>query len=430
MITILISAYAVDPFKGSEDGMGWNYIFQAARHHHVVAVTRCNNREAIERYIAETRQGKEETYGRMRFLYFDWPRWTLFWKKGPLLSMLYYYAWQLSLVCWLLHKKVDADLVHNLNFHNDWTPSFLWLLGKPFAWGPVGHHPRIPAGYLRSYGHAARLKDNALWLLKKAFWTLDPFLYYCRKKAGRTWVMHTAALQQLRIRDRYFLFPSVAAAAVPRPERPIDQGFTVLSVGRFVPLKGFDLTVRAFALFYRNLPRARQAGTKLVLVGRGTYKSLLQDIAAEEGIAQAVKILDWMPAEQLDQVYREASVFLYPSYEGAGMVVAEAMRYHLPVLCWNNEGPGNITHPQSRLRINYSNYAQSVFHFAALLTSLCYKEEFYREEAALAGQYFESRLDWQLKAGQLRDFYTATIAAHQALKQRHEKKADRNPSPE
>ena len=29
--TVLCSAYAVNPYNGSEDGMGWNFILQIAR---------------------------------------------------------------------------------------------------------------------------------------------------------------------------------------------------------------------------------------------------------------------------------------------------------------------------------------------------------------------------------------------------------------
>ena len=62
--------------------------------------------------------------------------------------------WQLGLALWLRRRRLDedVDVVHNLNFHNDWTPSFLWLLGRPLVWGPIGHHPRHsgqPPGPLR-----------------------------------------------------------------------------------------------------------------------------------------------------------------------------------------------------------------------------------------------------------------------------------------
>ncbi|MBK6497174.1 MAG: hypothetical protein IPG00_02995 [Saprospiraceae bacterium] len=63
-------------------------------------------------------------------------------------------------------QNLTFDIAHNLNFHNDWTPSYLWKLGKPFVWGPVGHHPLIPAQYLSKYFIKHLLKDRFTWLVK------------------------------------------------------------------------------------------------------------------------------------------------------------------------------------------------------------------------------------------------------------------------
>ena len=53
MKTILATAYAVNPYKGSEDGMGWNMILQIARFQKVIAVTRENNEPKIVKYMKE-----------------------------------------------------------------------------------------------------------------------------------------------------------------------------------------------------------------------------------------------------------------------------------------------------------------------------------------------------------------------------------------
>ena len=88
MKTILLTAYAINPYKGSEDGMGWNFVLQAARHQRVIAVTRRNNRPHIERYLSEHTIAQVNN---ITFLYFDLPAWTCFWKKGPTLSLIYFY---------------------------------------------------------------------------------------------------------------------------------------------------------------------------------------------------------------------------------------------------------------------------------------------------------------------------------------------------
>lgn len=404
MKTILITAYAVNPSKGSEDGMGWNYITQAAKNYKVIAVTRKNNRRDIETFMATTEQSYP-SYNNISFLYFDWPIWLLFWKKGPLVSMIYYYLWQLSLAVWLRIKNVEYDIAHNLNFHNDWTPSFLWILPKPFVWGPVGHHPKIPAVFLRPYGIKAILKDRMLWTFKWMFWNLDPMLRICRKKATNIWCMHDGSRIRLNLSKRYYLHPSIAASANHK-SRAEPENFTVLSVGRFVPLKGFDITVRAFAQFYWNAPEETRPMLRLVLVGKGPYEQYIRNLLSENGVEHAAKIIPWMPQHELADIYQRSSVFLFPSHEGAGMVVAEAMSNGLPVLCWNNYGPGYIVHQDSDLKVTYQSYENSVNCFAEKLRSLSTNRTYYNNEQKLAENRFATSLDWEMKSQQLKKFYS------------------------
>ena len=53
MNTILLTAYAINPYKGSEDGMGWNFALQAASNNKLIVFTRKNNRPHIEKYQNE-----------------------------------------------------------------------------------------------------------------------------------------------------------------------------------------------------------------------------------------------------------------------------------------------------------------------------------------------------------------------------------------
>ena len=170
MKTILATAYAINPYKGSEDGMGWNFVIQIARFNKVIVVTRENNRTFIEKYISEN---ISSLFANIQFLYFDLPYWMRFWKKGGRGAMLYYLMWQMGIVGFIKKQKLSFDITHNLNFHNDWTPSFLWKLGKPFIWGPIGHHPFIPSQYLAPYSKKYFLADRLTWGLKLYFWNLS-----------------------------------------------------------------------------------------------------------------------------------------------------------------------------------------------------------------------------------------------------------------
>ncbi len=407
MKTVLITAYASNPRNVSEDAMGWNYILQAARYQRVIAVTRKNNRKDIEHHFA-THPEHAEQASRIQYLYYDWPKWMLFWKKGPRLSLIYFLCWQLGVVLFLKRKKLDFDLTHNLNFHNDWTPSFLWMLGKPFVWGPVGHHPAIPSSFAISIGKRALIKDRILWGVKKYFWNVDPFLAICKRKARLIWCMHKQAAEKLRLTHDYMIVPSIAADPVTDIGGE-KNGFVVLSVGRFVPLKGFDVTIQAFTRFYRTLSEVEQAQAKLVIVGKGPLKKKLQALITELEMDGAIEIVQWMPQEQLHALYRQSSVYLFPSHEGAGLVVAEAMRYGLPVVCWDGYGPGTITHIDSEVKVKYSKYEASYALFAYHLQRLFRDKDFYAKERELALERFHYALRWDVRGEQLKRFYDAAL---------------------
>ena len=53
MRKILVSAYGCEPFRGSEAGVGWNWILQMARHNEMYVIARKNDKNKIEDNIPE-----------------------------------------------------------------------------------------------------------------------------------------------------------------------------------------------------------------------------------------------------------------------------------------------------------------------------------------------------------------------------------------
>lgn len=406
MKTILMTAYAVNPCKGSEEGTGWNFICQAARHNKVIAITRKNNRGDIEQYIRE-HKAQQTLFSRITFLYFDLPRWAIRWKKGPLLAAIYFYIWQLSVALWLKRKPIEFDMAHSVNFHSNWTPSFLWILGKPFVWGPVGNHSFIPKQYIYSfYGAGAFLKDRFLWLVKCIFWYLDPALYLSRKKARKVFCVNSQAAAKLRLgRDKMIFMPAVASEEPEIPAAKNSEQFTIISVGRFVPLKGFDLAINAFAHFYRQLNETQRKKTSLLIIGTGPEKKRLQQLVSGHGLEHSISICEWMPRHEVMARFSQSAAFLFPSHEGAGMVVAEALSYGLPVVCLNNYGPGEYVHPFSALKTKHTGYAKTVEGLGNNLHRLFTNEFFYAHERKLALKRYNELFRWDIKGNLLNEVY-------------------------
>lgn len=397
MRTILVTAYAINPYKGSEDGTGWNWVLQEAGANKVIAITRKNNQDAIDKYMAEN---QDQRFDNLSFEYYDLPYWMRFWKKGEKAALVYYYLWQIFLPLFIWIQKLNYDYVHHLNFHNDWTPSFLWLQSKPFIWGPVGHHPLIPEALHNPDYDKSYYKDNATrWRIKKLFWKYDPFLKLTKRAAAHILVMHESVAQNLNLsEDRYTVCPAIASEKTEMYQYQADESFDVISIGRFIPLKGFDITIKAFTQFYKGIPEHSKDKTKLHIIGKGKLKQELQNLIEELGMEKAIQIYEWMPRSELNNLYRKSSCFFFPSHEGAGMVCLEALSYGLPMLCFDNIGPGAFIDDRSGAKIPYKDYQRNVSEFALQLRVWYENPRELARKSLSARRQFTEKYQWSNKA--------------------------------
>ncbi len=402
--TILATCYAINPYKGSEDAMGWNFVYQIARFRKVIAITRENNRPHIEKFIAEN---PDSVYQNMQFLYFDLPYWMRFWKKGSRGAMLYYYIWQKGIIPFIRKQKLDFDIVHNVNFHNNWTPSFLWKLKKPMVWGPVGHHPLIPKQYLKDYSRKYFIKDRIAWMVKNFFWQFPSSLKKTVKYSDHIWCMNSSVPEKLNIeQEKYIIHPSVASEDFYRKDEiPLKSDFTVISVGRFVPLKGFDLTIRSFARFLHGLSDENRKKCKLLLVGTGEQRSLYQSLIERYSMENFIQIIEWVDRAALMRLYETSSVFLFPSHEGAGMVIPEALSFGLPVVCIQNEGPGEFITHECGFAIPKQAYNETVTGLSNALSRLFSENDLLAEMSKGARTHYLKKFSWNKRGEHLNDIY-------------------------
>ncbi len=110
------------------------------------------------------------------------------------------------------------------------------------------------------------------------------------------------------------------------------DGQQLLSVGRLVPKKGFDVLLRAMA-------RPEAAGTRLKLVGDGPEEPALRALADQLGLAQRVQWLGAQPNHTVRELMGQAGIFVLPCQEAADgdrdgipVVLMEAMARNVCVV--------------------------------------------------------------------------------------------------
>jgi len=106
----------------------------------------------------------------------------------------------------------------------------------------------------------------------------------------------------------------------------------LLFVGVFEPRKNIPLLVDAFEIFRREFPHG--ATFQLALAGgAGWHGAQIAEAVHRRGLDPAVRLLGYVPAEDLPWLYRGAELAVVPSlYEGFGLPALEAMACGTPVL--------------------------------------------------------------------------------------------------
>ena len=123
----------------------------------------------------------------------------------------------------------------------------------------------------------------------------------------------------------------VIRCSVTMPEHA-EGGADIVSVGRLVAKKGFDLLIRAFAQLDRP-------GIRLRIAGDGPERAALVALAEAEGVADRVDFLGALPHAQALAVIRSGAIFALPcrtsatgDRDGIPVVLMEAMAAGKPVI--------------------------------------------------------------------------------------------------
>ena len=328
----LISAYSVNPYKGSEDSIGWNWVLQYEKNYkegdRIILLTKEFNAK-------DTRRGlKEFNIQHVELVIVDVPN-ALNWfrEKHSAFHHMYYILWQHWAWLWVKHSGIRFDVIHHVTMNDYRIPSEMYKAkGAKVIWGPMGGAQVTPKP-LKVYEKNQFAAAFREFVNKSCSW--NPFYkkalrsyykIYCinnetQKQISRIVGKDVPLMPELALRDEYKNLP------IRKENNDI---LKIVFVGRLIGKKGIAFLVDALSLMPTDM------NWELLIFGDGDDRALIEKQIADSGIGKNVKLMGNRPLNQIAEAYQQADVFVLPSLrETSGNVLLEAMAYAVPIVAFD-----------------------------------------------------------------------------------------------
>jgi glycosyltransferase involved in cell wall biosynthesis len=405
---VLLSAYACEPGRGTELGVGWNTAWELAKYHEVWVLTRPDDgRESIEAELARN------PVDNLHFVYFTLPVLGGSWRWGSIAFLIHYYLWQVQayFVAARLHREINFDLAHHVTFVRHSTPSFLVFLPIPLIWGPVGGGESAPDPFWRDFSWRNKVYE---WLRSFARWAgeRDPFARITAQRSAAVRVTTEDTAQRVRAMGapQVEIFPEASLtpdeierlgqfAAVDR------QTIRFISMGRLLHWKGFHLGLQAFAA--ADLPPTAEYW----VLGQGAERSRLEALVTELGISQRVKFWDHLPREEALTKLGSCLALVHPSlHDSGGWVCLEAMSAGCPIICLDLGGPAVQVTSETGFKVPAPDPETAVQGLAAAMTTLAKQPELRQAMGQAGQQRVKTVFNWQSRGEYFNQLYADTLS--------------------
>ena len=391
----LISAYSVNPYKGSEDSIGWNWVLQYEKNYkegdRIILLTKKFNEK-------DTRRGlKEFNIQHVELVIVDVPD-ALNWfrEKHSAFHHMYYILWQHWAWLWVKHSGIRFDVIHHVTMNDYRIPSEMYKAkGAKVIWGPMGGAQVTPKP-LKVYEKNQLVASFRELVNKSCSW--NPFYkkalrsyykIYCinnetQKQISRIVGKDLPLMPELALRDEYKNLP------IRKGKNDI---LKIVFVGRLIGKKGIAFLVDALSLMPTDMD------WELLIFGDGDDRALIEKQIADSGIGKNVKLMGNRPLNQIAEAYQQADVFVLPSLrETSGNVLLEAMAYAVPIVAFDTSFCRLLKEVDCGVFVNTDQALEGIKEdWCKAIVSLGQDKEMAKQMGLNGYKYVNSKLTWDEK---------------------------------
>jgi len=411
-LKVLISAYACNPFMGSEPGVGWGWISAIAKHHDLWIIT---EKDENQRDIEQVLQEQPALRAHMKFFFVERKTHPFLWKIWPPSYFWSYRAWQKAAykLGLQLNRKERFDIVHHLTMVGFREPGYLWNLGVPFVWGPIGGLENTPWRFLPNLGLKGAFYFSARNVINSAH---KRFLYRPKQVFRKAHGSLIAATEGIRreIRRWYRKESYVICEIGPPLEiasnyslRKQGEPLKLTWSGQHNPGKALPILLKAVAALPKPI------AWQLDILGSGPCTPKWKRVAHNLQIEGKCKWYGWLRRQEALSVMHKSHVFVITSLKDlTSTVLLEALAIGVPVVCLDHCGFSNVIIPECGIKVPVERPDQVIQDITHAIERL-WRDEDYRQTLARGALKRIRDFSWEKKAEKINTIYSQAIAGRQ-----------------
>jgi glycosyltransferase involved in cell wall biosynthesis len=347
-LRVLVSAFALSPKRGSEAAVGWNICSRLGEYHDITVLYCAKDQDHCYQQELEAYLHLNGSVPGVTFRAIDAPPLKVVceWVHDHGLWFAYYIgyaAWQRRAyeVASRLHQEAPFDVVHQLNMIGFREPGFLWRLGAPFVWGPVGGAVLMPFRFLPSLGLRGCLFHSVRNVTTFVQMRFSARVHRAAAAAQHIWAATQPDFDMCVRHFRRTPTPMLETGSTICPS-PLCRAFDASRPLRLL-WSGVHEARKALPLLLNALHDvARTADWTLTVLGSGPEQSRWIRHATRLGIQDRITWAGQVPHERALSYFGTADVFVLTSIqEGTPHVVLEALSAGVPVICHDTGGMGS-----------------------------------------------------------------------------------------
>lgn len=397
---ILYSAFACNPYEGSESYCGWSWPFTMRNYNEVYVITRIEGKKAIERYFAE----HEITNIKIYYCEVKFRKYIDISKGFG--QMLYYMLWlqEAYQLAKKLQNEIGFDYIHHITFGDFRFIGKIWKLSPKFIFGPVGGAqttPDIFKIYVKGNQKEEKIREwvNKITVCRPAY----------RKGLNHAEAVFAANQETKNYLQKYMKNPekcmlmtengvseSLVKEKLSLKKEDCEKVILIWS-GRMIYRKGLEFLVEAISEMETDVPY------EVWLFGDGPEKGKLKRLIQEKGLSSHVLLKGRVSYEQMQKVYQQGTIFVFPSLrETTGTVLFEAMLNKLPIISFRQNGIQMLADENSAclIEVNHTTLEKARTDFAQAMKQLIENPDLCRKMGEYAQKLLLENYTWEQKINQ------------------------------